>query len=85
MPLTLTPENEELLTAIAAQRGLPPEDTLAEVLAEARAEFDDAVADVRASLEDFAAGRSVSLEEYRAEALERRRRRDAHAAVEAAA
>lgn len=85
MTLTLTPENAEDLTVIAAQRGLSPDDALAQVLAEARAEFNDAVADVRASLEDFAAGRSVSLEEYRAEALERRRLRDSHAAVEAAA
>lgn len=85
MTLTLTPETEAQLTAVAALRGLSPEDTLAQVLAEARAEFEDAVADVRASLEDFAAGRSLSLEEYRQEAKERRRRRDAHAATEVAA
>lgn len=70
MPLTLTPQSEEHLTAIAAQRGLPPDDALAQVLAEARAaserERQEAIEGVRRSEADFAAGRSLSWEELRA-------------------
>jgi len=71
MTLTLTPEAEAHLAAAAARRGLPPEDTLAQLLAEEdhrSAEWDAAVADVQSSLDDFAAGRSLSLEEYGAQA-----------------
>lgn len=67
MTLTLTPEAEAHLAAVAAQRGLPPEDTLTELLAEARAaserERQEAIEGVRRSEADFDAGRSLSLEE----------------------
>ncbi len=67
MSLTLSPETLSQLQAVAAQRGLPPEDALAQVLAEARAAWEyeqqDALAGVARSEADFAAGRSLSLEE----------------------
>lgn len=85
MTLTLTPENAEDLTVIATQRGLPPEVTLAEVLAEARAaserERQEAIEGVRRSEADFDAGRSLSLEELRAHVdatLKAKRQETAH-------
>ncbi len=70
MSLTLSPETLSQLQAVAAQRGLPPEDALAQVLAEARAAWEyeqqDALAGVARSEADFAAGRSLSLEELTA-------------------
>lgn len=77
MSLILSPETLSQLQAVAAQRGLPPEDALAQVLAEARATWEyqqqweqqeqqDALAGVARSEADFAAGRSLSLEELTA-------------------
>ncbi len=77
MSLILSPETLSQLQAVAAQRGLPPEDALAQVLAEARAAWEyqqqweqqeqqDALAGVARSEADFAAGRSLSLEELTA-------------------
>lgn len=71
MPLTLSPEIEAQLNAVAALRGLPPEDTLAELVTEAQAaserERQEAIEGVRRSEADFDAGRSLSLEELRAD------------------
>ncbi len=52
MTLTLSPEAEAHLAAVAAQRRLSPEDALAQVLAEARADFDDATTNTEDSLDD---------------------------------
>lgn len=76
MAVTLTPDIEARLRTVAAQRGLPPEQTLADVLAEAEADFNDTIEGIRAGLEDVEAGRTVTLEEYRAEVMARRQERD---------
>ncbi|MDQ2686979.1 MAG: hypothetical protein M3Y28_03845 [Armatimonadota bacterium] len=67
MPLTLTPQIEEDLAVVAKQRGLPPEEALAQVIAEAWAKVErerrEAIEGVRRSEADFDAGRSLSLKE----------------------
>ncbi len=83
MTFTLSPETEAQLTAVAALRGLPLEETLAELVAQARAaserERQLAIEGVRRSEEDFAAGRWVSLDELdaRLDALLEAKRREA--------
>lgn len=83
MTLTLTPDTEALLNSVAAQRGLPLEQTLEMVLAEAQAaasydylDDDMILAELQASVDDHAAGRSMTIDEYRAKALARRQARD---------
>ena len=67
MTLTLKPDTEARLRAVAAQRGLAPEAALDSVLAEAQASFDEAVAGIRCGMADAEAGdRGVLLEDYRA-------------------
>ena len=61
MPLTLSPELETQLAVVAAQRGLAPIDTLAQLLSEAaanaeHAEREEIMAALRRSTEQFAAG-----------------------------
>jgi predicted transcriptional regulator len=65
MILTLTPDTEARLLALAAQRGLPPEETIDALLAEA--DFNDAVAGIQRGMNDYAAGRWTSLEDYEAQ------------------
>lgn len=64
MTLTLTPETEARLTAVAALRGLPPEDTLAELIAQAQAAHEETAAALRHSMAETAAGHWVSLEQF---------------------
>ena len=74
MTLTLTPGSEARLRALSAQRGLPPEETIDALLAEAEAkpnltvltalEETEVMASLKASVEDYAAGRWISLEDY---------------------
>ena len=65
MTLTLTPETEARLMAVAAQRGLPPVAALDAILTEAETDFNEAVAGIQRGIADAAAGREISLEEYR--------------------
>ncbi len=77
MTLTLPPATEARLRAVAAQRGLAPEETIDMLLAEAEtspdqvsltaSEQEEVLAALRASVEDYAAGRWVSLEDYEAQ------------------
>jgi len=78
MTLTLSPETEAQLTAVAALRGLPLEDALAELVAQARAEYEESAAAVRQSLAEIAAGHWVALEQFEQEFSEQvgRRRGD---------
>lgn len=62
MTLTLTPGPEARLRALSAQRGLPPEETIVLLLAEA--DFNDAAAGIQRGMDDHAAGRWISLEDY---------------------
>ena len=66
MSITLSPETQTQLEAIAAQRGLPLEDALAQVLAEARAAWEyeqqDTLAGLNRAHADIAAGRTYSLQ-----------------------
>ena len=74
MTLTLTPGSEARLRALSAQRGLPPEETIDALLAEAEVkpdqivltalEEEEVLAALKASVEDYAAGRWISLEDY---------------------
>lgn len=79
MTLILTPETEAQLTVIAAQRGLPPEKALIQMVADEaqrvaeEADIADAVAGLLRGSAEIAAGDWVSLETYRAEVPERRR------------
>lgn len=77
MTLTLTSDTEARLRAVAAQRGLTPEEALDVVLAEAQTDFDEAVAGIRRGMDDFAAGRWISLEDYEAQVRAKRQIRDA--------
>jgi predicted transcriptional regulator len=69
--MTLAPELEARVRAVADRSGLPPEAALSRLLEAAltdeEQQFQETVAALRASMHDFAAGRSVSLEEWRAE------------------
>ena len=67
MTLTLTPDTEARLRSVVAQRGLPPERTIDVLLAEADADFHEAIAGIQRGMEDFAAGRWISLEDYEAD------------------
>lgn len=67
MTLTLSPPTEARLRAVAAQRRLPPEEALAQVLAEAQSDFEDAAAGIGRGMADAEAGREMTLEEYRAQ------------------
>lgn len=62
MTLTLTEETEAQLTAVAAQRGLSPEDTPAQVLAEV--EFEETVTGLRQSMAEIVSGDWVALEDF---------------------
>lgn len=64
MTLTLTRETEAQLVAVAALRGKPPEDALAELVSEAQAEHEETVIALRQSMAEIAAGRWVSLEQF---------------------
>lgn len=85
MTLTLPPDTEARLRTVAAQRGLPPEETLDVILAEAEAslaqivmteeESQKVLAALLRSEEDYAAGRWLSLEDYEAQLKERRQAR----------
>lgn len=75
MTLTLTPDTEARLRSVAAQRGLPPEQTIDVLLAEADTDFQQAVAGIQRSMDDFAAGRWISLEDYEAQLPARRQAR----------
>ncbi len=55
MTLTLTPDAEGHLLAVADQRGLSPDAAFSVVLAEARLDFDEAAA-VREGPDDLGAG-----------------------------
>jgi predicted transcriptional regulator len=72
--MEITPETEARLQAVAAQRGLTPEQTIIDLLTEQ----EKTLAALRASVEDFAAGRWISLEDYEAQILAERQ---AHEAV----
>lgn len=85
MTLTLAPETETRLRTVAAQRGLAPEDALAQVLAEATEDFEEAVAGIREGLADVEAGRTVTLEDHWAAVRARRQERDARNQARAAA
>lgn len=69
--MTLAPELEARVRAVADHRGLAPEIALSRLLETALAqeeqEFQSTVAALRASIADFEAGRSISLEDWRAE------------------
>jgi len=67
MILTLTPDTEARLHAVAAQRGLAPEETVARLITEADTDFNEAVAGIRRGMDDFAAGRWISMEDYDAQ------------------
>jgi predicted transcriptional regulator len=67
MTLTLTPDAEARLRSVAAQRGLPPEQTIDVLLAEADTDFQQAVAGIQRGIDDFAAGHWISLEDYEAQ------------------
>ncbi|MBV9848892.1 MAG: hypothetical protein JO250_04310 [Armatimonadetes bacterium] len=86
MTLTLSPETEARLLAVAAQRRLPPEAALAAVLAEAETDFNEAVAAIQEGLADLDAGdRGMLLEEYRAQVHAEREARRQERVTEAAA
>lgn len=72
MPLTLTPETEARLRAVASVRGLAPEDTLDVIIADAEVDDRQMQAELQASVDAIAAGHSLTLEEYRARAMARR-------------
>ncbi len=69
--ITLAPDLEARLRAIADRDGLAPEAALTRLLEDALAdreqEFQETIAALRASQADFDAGRSLSLEEWRAD------------------
>ena len=67
MTLTLTPDTEARLHALAAQRGLAPEETIARLITEANADFNEAIAGIQRGMDDFAAGRWISMEDYDAQ------------------
>lgn len=68
MTITLTHGTEAMLLAVAAQRGLAPDEALNVLLAEAATDFEEAVAGIQRGMDDFAAGRWISLEEFTAKA-----------------
>lgn len=71
--MELTPEIEAHLRAVAARRGLSPDQATAMF----QAEQEEMLAGLRASEEDHEAGRSMTLDEYRAGAMARRQARGA--------
>jgi predicted transcriptional regulator len=79
MTLTLTPETESQLTAIAAQRGVSPEEALAELLTEARASIERERQEVLEGLQqgtaEIGAGDWVPLEDLRRDLHEHARKR----------
>ncbi len=86
MTLTLTPDTEARLLALAAERGLAPEETINVLLTQAetnptRSEFTASeerqiLTALQTSVEDYAAGRWISLEDYEAQVQAERMTRD---------
>jgi len=82
MTLTLSPDMENRLRSLAAQRGLPPEETFRALLTEAEAaaflnetQAQEILAQFKASREDYAAGRWISIEDYEAQVQAKRAER----------
>lgn len=67
MAIALTAHAEALLRLVAAQRGLPPEETIDLVISEASRDLQEAVAGIQRGMDDYAAGRWTSLEDYEAQ------------------
>lgn len=77
MTMTLPPDAEERLRAVAGLRGQAPEEVLNTLLDQALtdAEAEAIRAELQASVDDFAAGRSMTLNEVRASLRTRRQLR----------
>lgn len=69
--ITLAPDMEARVRAVADRQGLAPEAVLGRLLESALAEeerqLQEIAAAIQTSMADFEAGRSVSLEDWRAE------------------
>lgn len=76
MPLTLSPEAEARVRAVADRSGLPADvmlsDLLEAALQEQEQEFQETVAGIQAGMDDYAAGRWTSLEDWRIEMVTKR-------------
>lgn len=77
MTMTLPPDTEARLRAVAGLRGQAPEEALNTLLDRALtdAEAEAIRAELQASVDDFAAGRSMTLNEVRASLRTRRQLR----------